>query len=199
VQHYQQGVNMRRALTQDELEDAARLRKLYDRKAGEMGTSQAQIAEEFGFANPSAVSQYLCGRIPLNLNAATKFANFFNVPLKTISPRHAETVGIPTDQGSILAELGVTPDCEAIPATDQARKLLGNFDHLVVDRTLKSLSAGTFLVGGGDDARVIIVSMEGDTFCVKGLGDEGSEVRLPPAAAPLINVDGRVVLMTRKF
>ena len=175
------------------------MRKLYDRKAGEMGTSQAQIAEEFGFANASAVSQYLCGRIPLNLNAATKFANFFNVPLRTISPRHAETVVTPTEQGSILAALGVTPDCEVIPATDQARKVLGDFDHLVVDRSVKSLSAGTFLAGGGADGRVIIVSMEGEIFCVKGLGEEGSEVRLPPAAAPLINVDGRVVLMTRKL
>lgn len=190
---------MRRPLTAEEKEDALRLRKLYDRKAGEMGTSQAQIAEEFGFANPSAVSQYLCGRIPLNLSAATKFANFFEVPLKHISPRHAETVGLQSGSSSILATIGVAPDAEVIPATEQAKQLLGDCDHLVVDRAQTTLGAGTFLAGGGADVRVIIVRLDGDAYCISGLAEAGSEVRLPPAAAPLINVDGRVVLVTKKL
>jgi transcriptional regulator with XRE-family HTH domain len=191
---------MRRPLTPEEKEDALRLRKLYDRKASEIGTSQAQIAAEFGFANPSAVSQYLCGRIPLNLGAATKFANFFDVPLKEISPRHAEAIGSQGATPSILETLGVTPDAEVFSATDQARSVLGDFDFLVVDKTKTTLGVGTYIVGGGGaDARVITVKVENGMFLINGLSENGSETQLPPAAAPLINIDGRVLLLTRKL
>ena len=191
---------MRRPLTQEEKEDAQRLRRVYDQKARDMGTSQALIAKEFGFANPSAVSQYLCGRIPLNLNAVTKFAHYFDVPLKTISPRFAAAVENSSEQSPILQALGLTPNSELLPATDQAKTILGDFDYFVVDKTQTVLGAGTFIVGGvGADTRAVKVRVGGDMLHISGLADFGYETPLPAVAAPLINVEGRVVLLVKKL
>ncbi|CAB3729078.1 HTH-type transcriptional regulator PrtR [Achromobacter piechaudii] len=66
-------------LTPAQLADAARLKSLFlewkeDRRARGEPASQETVAALLGFNTQSSVSQYLNGRIPLNVNALVKFA-----------------------------------------------------------------------------------------------------------------------------
>lgn len=77
-------------LTPEQLEDAARLRALFkhwqqDQKALRRPASQMEAAAQLGFGQ-SALSQYLRGEIPLNLNAATKFAALLECSIGRFSP-----------------------------------------------------------------------------------------------------------------
>ncbi len=78
-------------LTPEQLEDAARLKKLFlswqqQQKEADSPVSQAAAAEQLGF-NQSALSQYLNGKIPLNVAAATKFAELLGQQISDFSPR----------------------------------------------------------------------------------------------------------------
>lgn len=80
----------RRSLTQEEKDAAKNLKAIYERKKKEWklqgrNLTQDLIAGEFEWSGQSAVAQYLNANIPLNYEAASKFANFFNVSLKDIS------------------------------------------------------------------------------------------------------------------
>lgn len=76
-------------LTPEQLEDAARLKTLFaawqkkQREAG-LPSSQEALSDQLGF-NQSALSQYLNGRIPLNIDAATKFANLIGANVADFS------------------------------------------------------------------------------------------------------------------
>jgi hypothetical protein len=73
-----------------QIEDAARLKKLFEQHATE---SQEKFGQRHGIGNQSAVYQYLSGRIPLNLRVALKFAGGLKVQLEEISPTLASEVG----------------------------------------------------------------------------------------------------------
>lgn len=78
-------------LTPEQLEDAARLKKIFlswQQQQKEAGTSVSQeaAAERLGF-NQSALSQYLNGRIPLNVDAARKFSELLGQSVAEFSPR----------------------------------------------------------------------------------------------------------------
>ena len=88
----------RRELSQSELEDTTRLRKIWDEKKDSLSLSQQDVADAFGIANQTAISQYLNGKIPLNLEAAIKFAKVLEVSIKQISPRHAQWVYSASDK-----------------------------------------------------------------------------------------------------
>lgn len=83
-------------LTAQQLEDASRLKQRYEewkarRKAAKEPASQEVATEMLGF-NQSAVSQYLNGKIPLNVDAATKFATVFGCAVRDFSPSLADQV-----------------------------------------------------------------------------------------------------------
>jgi phage repressor protein C with HTH and peptisase S24 domain len=84
-------------LSQEQLNDAARLKQHFatwqkaQRDAG-LPSSQEAISEKLGF-NQSSLSQYLNGRIPLNIDAATKFANLIGKPVAEFSATLAEQIG----------------------------------------------------------------------------------------------------------
>ena len=63
-------------LTEEQKADAARLNAIYKarRENVEPGLTQAVLADDLGFSTQSAVSQYLQGKVPLNVEAAVKFA-----------------------------------------------------------------------------------------------------------------------------
>lgn len=78
-------------LTQEQLDDAARLKLRFaewQKRQKEAGrpASQEAAGEMLGF-NQSALSQYLNGRIPLNVDAATRFASVLGCPVADFSPR----------------------------------------------------------------------------------------------------------------
>lgn len=64
--------------------DAEKLRRVWDRKKRELGINQFIAAERMGFNSQSSVSQYLNGRIPLNLVTAIKFAELLEVDLSEV-------------------------------------------------------------------------------------------------------------------
>lgn len=83
-------------LTPDQLAEAARLKSLFatwqkgQREAG-LPSSQESISDLLGF-NQSALSQYLNGRIPLNIAAARKFANLIGADIGDFSPSLAALI-----------------------------------------------------------------------------------------------------------
>lgn len=77
-------------LTSEQLADAARLKKLFSswqttRRDQGLPSSQEAATELLGF-NQSALSQYLNGKIPLNLDAAAKFAKMMDRSVGDFSP-----------------------------------------------------------------------------------------------------------------
>lgn len=70
-------------LTPEQLADADRLMALFKQQTG---LTQAVLADDLGFSNQSAVSQYLKGKIPLNIEAAIRFATRFNCTVADFSP-----------------------------------------------------------------------------------------------------------------
>lgn len=70
--------------------EAARLKSIYKaRKRLDPKLSQERIADECGWAGQSVVSQYMTGKIPLNLPALIKFATVLQFQPKEVSPRLA--------------------------------------------------------------------------------------------------------------
>lgn len=90
----------RRELTDDELRDAERLRDAWERyKIATPSATQESVAFACGWKTQGAVSQYLRGVIPLNLDALLKFSGVFGVAPQSISPRLAQKiVGVPAGE-----------------------------------------------------------------------------------------------------
>jgi phage repressor protein C with HTH and peptisase S24 domain len=81
-------------LTEIQLADAARLRARFsawqdEQKKAKQPSSQEAAADVLGFGQ-SALSQYLRGKIPLNLEALSKFAHLFGCGMADISPSISE-------------------------------------------------------------------------------------------------------------
>jgi DNA-binding XRE family transcriptional regulator len=66
-------------------EDAARLRELFARKKRELSLTQEMVAYQLGFSGQAVVSQYLNGRIPLNIRVAIGFAKLLGVHVSEFS------------------------------------------------------------------------------------------------------------------
>lgn len=77
-------------LTAEQKEDAARLRKIYFQKRKELGITQESLAEACDWESQGSVSQYINGKIPLNLDAAIKFSQQLKVKIEDFSPQIAE-------------------------------------------------------------------------------------------------------------
>src|SRR5690242_10520593 len=81
---------VRKALVAWQLDDAARLKALVEKKRKKLGLSQAAFAEHVGFGTQGALWQYANGTIPLNLQAAYKFAIALECAVQEFSPTIAE-------------------------------------------------------------------------------------------------------------
>lgn len=79
----------KRTLTTEQLEDASRLKALYESKKKELEITQADIADELGISQ-GAVGHYLNGRNPLNLPVAAVFARILREPISSFSPSLAK-------------------------------------------------------------------------------------------------------------
>lgn len=102
-------------LTDDQRQDAARLKQCFQewqkrqREAGRP-SSQDAASEYLGF-NQSALSQYLNGRIPLNVSALVAFCKLMGALPSEISPRLADSMQIPASTLSRdeLLKMGFRP------------------------------------------------------------------------------------------
>lgn len=79
----------RRPLTHDEQGDAKRLNAIWLRQKRALRLTQEQVAADCGWYTQAAFSQYLLGRIPLNLPAALRIAKALKVSVSEFSPRLA--------------------------------------------------------------------------------------------------------------
>lgn len=84
-----------RVLSQTELDDAKRLKKLWQNKKDELNLSQVKAAKELGYHSQGAISQYLNGKVAMNFHAVAKFAKLLRVDVQAISPRFASLVTKP--------------------------------------------------------------------------------------------------------
>ncbi|PWY44406.1 helix-turn-helix transcriptional regulator [Pseudomonas sp. RW405] len=74
-------------------DEAARLKAIYqERKRADPSLNQERIADLCGWAGQSVVSQYMNGKIGLNLSALLKFAGVLGFDPKHVSPRLAEGI-----------------------------------------------------------------------------------------------------------
>ena len=75
--------------------------------------SQAAFGEEYEIGNQSMVSQYLLGRRPLNIEAASKFARGLGIKIADFSPSIAQKVSLAST---------TLDDTGALPASPPAMK-----------------------------------------------------------------------------
>ena len=75
----------KRTLTTEQLQDASRLKALYESKKKELGITQQDVADQLEISQ-GAVGHYLNGRNPINLNVAAVFANLLQVQIADFSP-----------------------------------------------------------------------------------------------------------------
>lgn len=74
----------KKPLTTEQLEDAKRLKALYESKKKQLGITQYTIADELGISQ-GAVGHYLNGRIGLNVPIASGFAKILQAPISEFS------------------------------------------------------------------------------------------------------------------
>lgn len=115
-------------LTPEQLADAARLKALYkewksSRRAAGESASQEIVAALLGFSSQSSVSQYVNGKIPLNVNALVKFSQLFSCAPEAISPELAKEIQrIAKTSGNTAP--GQEIDLESAPNAIQVRKVI---------------------------------------------------------------------------
>lgn len=75
------------------IEEAERLKAIYKaRKAADRSLNQEKVAHDCGWASQSVVSQYMTGKIPLNISALLSLSRALNFPPESVSPRLAELI-----------------------------------------------------------------------------------------------------------
>lgn len=73
-------------LTPEQKADAERLRQAFLAKKDKTGLTQIELAEKCGWETQSSVSQYLRGKIPLNIDALTMMCLHIDADPAAISP-----------------------------------------------------------------------------------------------------------------
>lgn len=84
----------RKPLSEIDLQAAQRLKEIWTTKKTQLGLTQERAAEILGFSTQGAVSHYLNGQTPLNLEAVIKFAGLLQVPPESIRPDMADLLRI---------------------------------------------------------------------------------------------------------
>ncbi|VWC90597.1 hypothetical protein BLA17378_04545 [Burkholderia aenigmatica] len=82
---------VKQTLTDWQIADAARLKKLWDERRPE-GMTQEKFGHDYDMGTQGNVYQYLRGKVKLNLYAAGQFAKMLRVTIDEISPTLADQV-----------------------------------------------------------------------------------------------------------
>ena len=127
-------------LTQEQLDDAARLKAIFERiKESNPSVTQESVAAACGWKTQGTVSQYVNGKIPLNLSALFKFCEVFGVQPEEISPSLARQQMIAPITKAI-ANLG--SETVRLPRSPQLVSLTDHPELHEVPRVKFKLSAG---------------------------------------------------------
>ena len=193
----------RRDLSSLEQEDSARLRAIWDRKKDSLSLSQQDVADAFGISNQTAISQYLNGKIPLNLEAAIKFAKVLEVNIREISPRHAQWVFGASDKvlGDALHNIfqeSKKSFCFVVK-DDVVAPLATVGDIVCFDATSRIEGDGIYLfdLGEGSSMRHAKVSKDKVHVVLSGNGVEDTQI--PLSNTGILSITGRLVCSLRKF
>lgn len=84
-------------LSPEQRADAARLKAIYMAKKRDLHMTQESLAAACGWESQGTVSQYLNGKIPLNLDAALKFARHLRISVSDFSESLAASLYAPRD------------------------------------------------------------------------------------------------------
>lgn len=82
----------KKMLTPEQQADAARLKRLWMARHGDM--SQEAFGQKYNLGGQGNVTQHINGFIPLNLDATIKFAHFLDVQVSEISPVYGEVAAL---------------------------------------------------------------------------------------------------------
>ncbi|CNE87309.1 LexA family transcriptional regulator [Yersinia mollaretii] len=96
----------KKPLTPEQLDDAKRLKELFNAKKKALGISQESVAHELGVGQ-SAVNQFLNGINPLNVTNAAAFAKVLNEPISSFSPSLAKELAKMAESLSISTRSGL--------------------------------------------------------------------------------------------
>lgn len=167
-----------------EIEAAALKAAFQEWKKGGPGRTQEAVAEALGFAGQSAVSQYLNGRIPLNLSALLGFAGLFRVNPSSISERLAP-------RGSALDRNVTTPPAQIGESTGRYQlapvEAWSDDTPLAADEVALPFYKGVELSAGkGKEAMLECTGGSKLRFGARTLRNHGVE----PAAAVATTVHG---------
>lgn len=112
---------MAKKLTQEQVQDAARLKRAWEaRKAEDKSLTQEKLAAACDWKTQSAVTQYMNAEIALNLDALIKFSLALDVPITEISPTLAQKI--------LAVRLRMDDTMPAV--SPQAIEVARNFDRL---------------------------------------------------------------------
>lgn len=116
-------------LNDDQIADARRLKEALGRFQSEARDSgrpapQSEIAARLGFGQ-SALSQYINGRIPLNVPVLVRFCALLQMPMDAISPRLAAEAELLTSAAFAVSDLA------SPPADDGASSRKNLYSHTV--------------------------------------------------------------------
>lgn len=110
----------KKPLTTEQLEDAKRLKALYESKKKVLGVTQYTIADELGISQ-GAVGHYFNGRNALNAPIAAEFARILQVPISQFSPSLADTISSQAQSvGETTFEYAGKPRMGAVPVIGEA-------------------------------------------------------------------------------
>jgi transcriptional regulator with XRE-family HTH domain len=192
----------RRLLTKDETGDKERLKKVWEQKKLELNLSQQSVAKAFGITNQTAISQYLNGRIPLNLEAALKFSKVLQVRLSEISPRHATWVNDATNEalGERINEFleGVaTPLYISVEDDSQAPEIRSG-DMICVNRSSNIDTDGIYVFNM--DGRTVLrrVKSNPSKKSISLTANGIDELEIAIANAGMLHTAGRIVFVLHK-
>ncbi|WP_162932145.1 LexA family transcriptional regulator [Solimonas sp. K1W22B-7] len=120
----------RRELSPHEKAAALELRRLWDVQKGPLGLTQERVAFQFGWKQQSAVSQYLNGVIPLNLEALVKFSDLLRAPAEEIFPDLARKL----PRGATVESLGISLTSDVVYVSKvTGAKLAGGRGEIIHD------------------------------------------------------------------
>ncbi|WP_052121840.1 LexA family transcriptional regulator [Gallibacterium genomosp. 2] len=123
----------KKALTEEQKNECAELKKIFEQKKAELNLSQAEVAEYFGMSQ-SAINHYLNGINALNAYIATKFAKLLKVTVSTFSERLAIEI----------AEMAKTIDKEEIALLASTKN---EGEKIIIDVLNVEASAGNGSTG----------------------------------------------------
>jgi transcriptional regulator with XRE-family HTH domain len=156
-------------LTHEQLEDAKRLKAIYFARRQELQLTQDALASLCGWNSQGTVSQYLNGKIPLNVDASAKLARHLKCSIDDFSPTMAQELrslgdGLAPDEQNIImpeaaAPTDPAPGLYAVEQRTVARPPLTRDEQAVLD--------GYRVAGEHDKKRV-------KEICVTALFDHGN-------------------------